>query len=159
MGTDQQSWLKGELAAHGAAPHIFVFMHRPIHQSFVSSKKDDDDDQLGPPSWSPVDALLEQSMGTYSNLSLVFASHQHLFFAYNPSDPRNPNVTQTTFTRTDPTSPPLPPVFLITGGGGAPVTGTKKGGKPDPKLGEFHHYLVVTVNGATVTCKMVEAGN
>jgi len=159
VGEAQQSWLKGELASQSRARHIFVFMHRPIHQSYASAKEDDDDHQLGPPSWSPVRDLLEQSMAKYPNLSFVFASHQHLYYAYDPKDPKNPRVNQTTFSRIDPTTPAVPPVFLITGGGGAPVTGSKHGKTPSKELGEFHHYLVVTVDGANVTCKMVSMGD
>jgi hypothetical protein len=62
----------------------------------------------------------------YSNISYVLASHEHLY--YNPltSDTRPPP------NRIDPSKGP--PFYLVSGGGGAPVEGTRESGG-------FHHYL------------------
>lgn len=133
-----------QLAADSTVAHVFCFMHRPI--------KDKGDSQIGAPKGdtSPygqqVQAfrhLLDQ--GKYSNMTFVFASHDHLLYV-DPA-PSNPNGP---FTGSVPNKGA--PVFIVTGGAGAPLSGCKKG---KGKAGAFYHYLTVTVNGPNVTVNVV----
>jgi hypothetical protein len=129
------------LAADSSIAHIFVFMHRPIFSTPGKST-----DALGPPSGPAVQALLT-NYTKYPNLSFVIAGHQHLFYAAPPA-----SAYGTSFTRTDPAL--AAPIFLIAGGAGACLAGSAK-----PDTGGFNNYLVVTVNGATVTVTVKNLGS
>lgn len=61
----------------------------------------------------------------------------------------NPQTNDTTPppNRTDPSG--LPPVYLVSGGAGAPLVGT-------PATGGFYHYLVFQVNGNQVNARLVK---
>lgn len=134
-----------QLSSDSAVTHIFCFMHRPI--------KDKGGSQIGAPKGDTSDygtqveafrKLLDQ--GKYPKITFVFASHDHLLYVDPaPSNPTGP------FTGSSPDKGK--PVFIVTGGAGAPLSGCKngKGGKP----GAFFHYLTVTVNGASVTVNVV----
>jgi hypothetical protein len=148
VGKAQLAALQATLTQLGADPtvaHVFCFMHRPI--------KDKGGSQIGAPkgTTSPyatqVQAfrhLLDQ--GKYSNMTFVFASHDHLLYVDPaPSKPNGP------FTGSVPNKGE--PVFIVTGGAGAPLSGCKKGGTGKP--GAFYHYLSVTVNGSSVTVNVV----
>jgi hypothetical protein len=133
-----------QLAADSTVTHLFCFMHRPI--------KDTGGSQIGAPKGdtSPygqqVQAfrhLLDQ--GKYSNMTFVFASHDHLLYVDPaPSKPNGP------FTGSVPNKGA--PVFIVTGGAGAPLSGCKNG---KGKAGAYYHYLTVTVNGSNVTVNVV----
>ncbi|HEX7677777.1 MAG TPA: metallophosphoesterase [Thermoanaerobaculia bacterium] len=133
-----------QLATDSTVAHVFCFMHRPI--------KDKGGSQIGAPKGdtSPygqqVQAfrhLLDQ--GTYSKMTFVFASHDHLLYI-DPA-PSNPNGP---FTGSVPNKGK--PVFIVTGGAGAPLSGCKNG---KGKAGAYYHYLTVTVNGSNVTVNVV----
>jgi len=130
---------------NGTVTHVFCFMHRPI--------KDKGDSQIGAPKGTTtpyatqVQAfrhLLDQ--GKYSNMTFVFASHDHLLYVdpaqSNPNGPFTGNVPNKGA-----------PVFIVTGGAGAPLSGCKKSGTGKP--GSYFHYLSVTVNGSSVTVNVV----
>ena len=125
------------LSADDAVAHIFVFMHRPLHA--VKS-----DDELGPPSVKQIGkfrALLDPqdaSHWKYPKLSIVLASHEHLFYAYDP----DAAMKDGTLTRRDPASGG--PNFLVSGGAGAPLAN-----------GGHFHYLTIAVNGDSVTVTYV----
>ncbi|MCU1245128.1 MAG: putative phosphohydrolase, partial [Acidobacteria bacterium] len=123
------------LSADSTVAHIFVFMHRPLHG--LKSK-----DEIGPSSVKQIAKLrklLTPTAGSawkYPKVSFVFASHEHLFYNYDPTG----KAGQTgPFTRTDPS--PDGPGYLVTGGAGAPLN----------SHGGYYHYLTVTVSGNTVT--------
>jgi len=134
-----------QLSSDSAVTHIFCFMHRPI--------KDKGGSQIGAPKGDTSDygtqveafrQLLDQ--GKYPKITFVFASHDHLLYVDPaPSNPTGP------FTGSSPDKGK--PVFIVTGGAGAPLSGCKngKGGKP----GAFFHYLTVTVSGSSVTVNVV----
>ena len=85
---------------------------------------------------------LQPAPGTawkYTKLSFVFASHQHLFYFY---DPTGKIGQKGPFTRTDPSS--NGPSFIVTGGAGAPLSS-----------GGYFHYLTVNVSGNNVTVTIV----
>jgi hypothetical protein len=133
-----------QLAADATVTHVFCFMHRPI--------KDKGDSQIGAPKAdtdyaAQIEAfrhLLDQ--GKYPKMTFVFASHDHLLYVDPaPSNPTGP------FTGSSPNKGK--PVFIVTGGAGAPLSGCKKSGKG--KAGAFFHYMTVTVNGANVTVNVV----
>jgi hypothetical protein len=123
------------LSADATVAHIFVFMHRPLHG--LKSK-----DEIGPSSVKQIAKLrklLTPSGGKtwkYPKVSFVFASHEHLFYNYDPTG----KLGQTgPFTRTDPSA--SGPSYVVTGGAGAPLN----------SHGGYYHYLTVAVNGSTVT--------
>ena len=133
-----------QLAADATVTHVFCLMHRPV--------KDKGGSQIGAPKGDTSDYgtqveafrhLLDQ--GKYPKMSFVFASHDHLL--YVTPEPANPNGP---FTGSSPNKGK--PVFIVTGGAGAPLSGCKNGkGKP----GAYFHYTTVTVNGADVTVNVV----
>ncbi len=134
-----------QLTSDASVTHIFCFMHRPI--------KDKGGSQIGAPKGDTSDygtqvetfrKLLDSAK--YPKMTFIFASHDHLLYVDPaPSNPTGP------FTGSAPNKGK--PVFIVTGGAGAPLSGCKngKGGKP----GAFFHYLTVTVNGPSVTVNVV----
>lgn len=133
------------LSSDSGVQHIFVFMHRPIH--------DPSDSAIGPlgGDWStPYGQRLKNFLNLFANagtqypkLDVVFASHHHLLYVYpKPGD------------RKGPFKPPKNgPLYIVTGGAGAPLSGCKKG---KLKKGAFYHYLTVDVDGAEVKVKVKE---
>lgn len=134
-----------QLAADPTVTHVFCFMHRPI--------KDTGGSQIGGPKsdTSPYNQQVEAfrhllDKGNYPNMTFVFASHDHLLYV-DPAQ-SNPNGP---FTGKVPNKGA--PVFIVTGGAGAPLTGCKNG--KGGGAGAFYHYLTVTVNGSSVTVNVV----
>jgi Calcineurin-like phosphoesterase len=127
-----------QLGADDSVAHIFVFMHRPII--------DDNYSQLSGPAGTPYGARIEQFRsllnGTaHPKVTFVFASHDHRFYVSPASSsPTGP------FTSSGPTT--SNPIFIVTGGAGAPLTGCKNGSGP---AGSYFHYVTVDVDGANVT--------
>jgi calcineurin-like phosphoesterase family protein len=121
------------LQADAKVAHIFVFMHRPLN----GSKSKDD---IGPVSVPQIAKLYSLLTGTtITKLSFVFASHQHLFYFYDPTG----KVGQKgPFKRTDPSK--KGPDFIVTGGAGAPLSS-----------GGYFHYLTVKVDGDKVKVTIV----
>jgi hypothetical protein len=117
--------LKADLDANKGKAHIFIFMHHPI-------KPAKREDGLDPICAKPLEDLFTH----YKNISYVIAAHEHLY--YNPqgkngaSPPPNWTANQ-------------PPVYLVSGGAGAPLANHAA-----PGLAIFH-YLVFTVSGNDVT--------
>jgi len=133
-----------QLASDPTVAHVFCFMHRPI--------KDKGGSQIGgsKSDTSPYNQQVEAfrhllDKGTYSNMTFVFASHDHLLYV----DPE-PSSLNGPFTGSVPNKGK--PVFIVTGGAGAPLSGCKNG---KGKAGAFFHYLSVTVNGSNVTVNVV----
>ncbi len=125
------------LQSDATIAHIFVFMHRPLN-----GEKSQDD--IGPQSVKQIATLysyLQPAGGgqwATTKLSVVFASHEHLFYMYDPTGTLGQIGP---FTRTDPSA--AGPFFVTTGGAGAPLSKSA--------TGTFYHYLVVNVNGNNVT--------
>ncbi len=147
VGKAQLAALKAtldQLKGDSTVAHVFCFMHRPIKDkggSQIGTKKGD-----ASPYATQVRAfrhLLDK--GNYPNMTFVFASHDHrLYVDPAPSNPIGP------FKGSVPDKGA--PVFIVTGGAGAPLSGCKKGkGKP----GAYYHYLTVTVNGSSVTVNVM----
>jgi hypothetical protein len=126
------------LSADSSVAHIFLFMHRPIHDNNFS--------QIGAQGDSDYANRLAQFSAaidntTHPKITFVFASHDHVLYVYPP--PAAPNGP---FTRSAPTT--AAPTFIVTGGAGAPLTGCKGGSGP---AGSYFHYTTVSVDGANVT--------
>ena len=134
VGPDQLAALSAELAADKSIAHIFIFMHRPLYASPVNP-----DGQLASASRNPLKAILDDT-AQYPNLSVVFASHQHLFYFHDKAKPYQTGP----FQRTDPAG--VKPAYIVSGGAGAPLTK-----KSTPQTGGYHNYLTVQVKGADVT--------
>ena len=122
------------LAADKSIAHIFLFMHRPLEASPVNPGG-----QLADASRNPLKAILDDT-AKYPNLSVVFASHQHLFYFHDKDKPYQTGP----FQRTDPAG--AKPAYIVSGGAGASLTK-----KATPQTGGFHNYLTVQVKGADVT--------
>ena len=139
VSTAQLAALTDTLAAldgDSSVTHIFLFMHRPIH--------DDDSHQIGTTKSNAYGQQVEAfrhsiDHGGYKKLLFVFASHDHRLYVF----PARASLSAT--------SPGNggEPAFLVTGGAGAPLAGCKKGGTGKP--GAYYHYLSVSVNGGNVT--------
>jgi len=116
-----------------------VFMHRPLHGRGAKEK-----DELGPDSVAAIHALHElldwkdAKHWKYPKLSLVLASHEHLFFAGSGMAA----AAGGSLTRRDPSA--NGPNYLVSGGAGAPLA----------HGGEFH-FLRIAVNGPTVSVTYV----
>ena len=128
-----------QLSADKSVAHIFLFMHRPIH--------DDNGSQIvAPTAGTDYANRLTQFRSLIDNaahpkVTFVFASHDHRLFVYpTPSNPDGP------FTRTAPATDN--PTFIVTGGAGAPLTGCN--GTTGP-AGSYFHYMTVAVDGPSVT--------
>jgi hypothetical protein len=119
--------LKGDLDADTNLAHVFIFLHHPVVPYKTA-------DGLDPESVQKLQALF----ANYTNVSYVVAGHEHMYY-----NPLGKGALALPPSRTDPTSPAIPPYYLVSGGGGAPL---KKN-----TTGSFFHYIVFQVNGATVT--------
>jgi len=115
--------------AANKATHTFIFMHHPI-----KPKKAD----MGLDKKNAED--LVRLFAKYQNISYVFASHEHLYY--------NPQTRDTTAppNRTAPSKDP--PYYLISGGAGA-----------HQAPGDFHNYLVVSVDGKHIKVRMVQCSD
>jgi hypothetical protein len=132
---EQIELLKQDLAANQGKDHIFVFMHHPIKPKNSSSGLD-----------SVTAANLAGIFSSYSNVSYVLAAHEHLYYNANSSKKTPPSWTS---------GKSQPPIYLVTGGAGAPLD--KCGGKTaNTYCGKFFHYLVFTVDGPSVSVQLVE---
>jgi hypothetical protein len=141
---DEYTWLASDLAAHPGELK-FAVLHYPLHSDQSSQNSDPYLDGPG-----HVEALLNQY-----HVAIAFNGHAHIY-------QRN-------------TAPPGGIVSYVTGGGGAALstiggagcaptdaygigwspssgTGSKCGSAPKPASAtQVYHFLLVTVNGSTVT--------
>ncbi len=123
MSDVQLAQLKADLEANQDKTHIFIAMHYPL-------KPQREQDSLNPKDRKRLADLL----ANYKNVSYVLAAHEHLYF--NPQDQADVENAPG-FTTGD------PPVYLVSGGAGAPMYGDTKW--------TFHHYLIFQVDGDKVT--------
>ena len=130
-----------QLSADKRMAHIFLFMHRPIH--------DDNGSQIVPTTpgtdyanrLAQFRSLIDSS--AHPKVTFVFASHDHRLFVYpTPSNPNGP------FARSAPAT--SNPTFIVTGGAGAPLTGCG-GSTTSGPAGSYFHYTTVAVDGSNVT--------
>lgn len=128
ISKEQLAWVTKELTANTAV-HTFVFMHHPI-------KPKKPDMGLDKASADALVALFALVAKKRQNLSYVLASHEHLY--YNPQGKTGIDDPPE---RHDPSTEP--PVYLVSGGAGAPISAK-------PADGGFNHYLLVHVNGGHV---------
>jgi hypothetical protein len=141
---DEYTWLKNDLAAHPTGLK-FAIVHYPLHSDQSSQNSDTYLDGPG-----HLEALLNQY-----HVAIAFNGHAHVY-------QRN-------------TAPPGGVISYVTGGGGAALstiggagcaptdaygigwnpssgTGSKCGSAPKPvSATQVYHFLLVTVNGSTVT--------
>lgn len=129
MSPAQIQWLTKELASNTAV-HTFLFIHHPI-------KPKKADMGLNKANADELTALFAR----HRNISYVLGSHEHLYFNPQTNDISAPP------NRTAPST--APPIYLVSGGAGAPLSGT-------PADGGFYHYLVFTVTGNSIQVRMVK---
>ena len=130
VSQQQIDMLTADLAANKDKAHIFVFMHHPIKPNKAPAGLD-----------AATAATLAQIFQTTPNVSYVLAAHEHLYYNAN-SNTLTPPQWQ----------PGAPPIYLITGGGGAPLDSC---GDNSGYCQSFYHYLVFTVTGDTVNVQVV----
>jgi 3',5'-cyclic AMP phosphodiesterase CpdA len=130
ISANQMELLKKDLKANKTKAHVFIFLHRPL----VGYQGKD---QLCSANVTEMQTIFKD----YPNVSYVVAGHQHLYY-----NPQGTNEFGPPPERTDPARVPF---YLVSGGAGAPLH--KKG---------FYHYLVFTVDHATVSVQVepVDAG-
>ena len=116
--------LQSDLDAHRGKAHVFVFMHHPIKPAKPK-------DGLGP----KIAGQLETLLGRYPNVTYVVAAHEHLYYNATSGNSDAPAVWQ----------PGHGPVYLVSGGAGAPLADNPGSGIA------VNHYLVVTVAGDEVS--------
>jgi 3',5'-cyclic AMP phosphodiesterase CpdA len=127
VGATQLAQFKATLASLPAAiTNVFLFMHRPVY--------DDNGHQIGPkekdantPYGRQLNAFVAVMRALKApRVKYVFASHDHRYWA----------------------APPVKgaPLFVISGGGGAPLSGCPKNCRP----GAYYHWLQVDVDGDAV---------
>jgi 3',5'-cyclic AMP phosphodiesterase CpdA len=136
IGAAQMQMLADDLAANKNKDHIFIFLHRPL-EAYKS------DDQLCSGNVSAMQALFKQ----YPNVSYVVAGHEHMYY--------NPQATTAEAKFYDPPPAHTPsssgPFYLVSGGAGAPLKSFELNGK---KTKSFYHYLIFTVDKATVNVEV-----
>ncbi len=133
----QFDWLKTQLDNCRNKTNVFLFMHHPIHGYGRYPV-----DELYRPS---SDQLLKL-ISNYNNIAYVITAHEHLY--YNPQDPRNISNSRH--------ESPGPPLYLVSGGAGAPLTVPQVGDKTGP--GAFHNFLIFRVKGPRVNMEVVNLG-
>ncbi len=141
VGADQMAMLTQDLENNKGMAQIFVFMHHPIKPSNSAAGLD-----------SATATALENLFAQYHNVAYVLAAHEHLYYNANSADKTPPSWTAGT----------TPPVYLVTGGAGAPLDKCSKTPAPNTYCDSFNHYLVFTVttpaspNQPSVTVQLVE---
>ena len=130
VSQQQMDSLTQDLAANKGMAHIFVFMHHPIKPAKNASQLD-----------AKTAATLEQ-LFQQANVSYVLAAHEHLYYNANTNTLTPPQW-----------QPGSTPVYLVTGGAGAPLD--KCDGDNGGYCEAFYHYLVFTVDGDTVNVQVV----
>ena len=124
----QLKLLDEDLSKNTDKAHIVIFMHHPVEAY-------DTKDGLDPANAHD----LKKVFAKYTNVSYVVSGHEHMYYnSQGAHDQMTPPPS-----RMDPTQPALPPYYLVSGGGGAPLK------KNTP--GSFFHYMVFTVDGGTIT--------
>src|SRR5258708_17491415 len=112
---------RGQLDADGTVTHIFLFMHRPIHDtgSHQIGNGKSDTSAYG----TEVEAFRHDiDHGGYKKLLYVFSSHDHRYYLY---------PTWASLTGTSPGTGGEP-TFIVTGGAGAPLSGCQPRGTGNP---------------------------
>ncbi|MEA2165004.1 MAG: hypothetical protein QOK37_3131 [Thermoanaerobaculia bacterium] len=136
VSTTQLSLVQARIAALPQATNVFLFMHRPTQDDNSHAMRPDPADK-GTPYGRKIMAFVNYVNSlTNPNVVYVFASHDHRFY----------QAVAGTSSKTG---------FVVTGGGGAPLSGCPDKGRP----GAYYHYLQVTVNGSTVTVTPVALTN
>jgi len=122
----QLAWLADQLEQNKKQENVFIFMHHPLHGRGRAGQLRD----------TCGDAI-RKIISNYPNVAYVIGGHEHLYF-----NPQNPNNFSVPPQRT----PGGPTQFVVTGGAGAPLF---------KMPGNFHHYLVFSVDGKSVNVKLV----
>jgi len=139
ISANQMKLLKGDLEANKTKAHIFIFLHRPlVGYSGQAQLCSENVDEMQSFFYDIVNGEKK-----YRNVSYVVAGHQHLYYNPQNSNPKN---------SLNPSYPPPPradpgeaPYYLVSGGAGAPLD-----------TGGVYHYLVFSVDKATVKVEGVE---
>lgn len=136
VSTTQLSLVQAKIASLPAGTNVFLFMHRPTQDDNSHVMQPDKADK-GTTYGKKIMAFVNYVNSlTNPNVVYVFASHDHRFY----------QAVAGTSSKTG---------FVVTGGGGAPLSGCPDNGRP----GAYYHWLQIAVNGATVTVTPVPLTN
>jgi len=136
VSTTQLSLIQAKIAELPQGTNVFLFMHRPTQDNNSHAMRPDPPDS-GTKYGKKIMAFVNYVNAlTNPNVVYVFASHDHRFY----------QAVAGTSSKTG---------FVVTGGGGAPLSGCPDKGRP----GAYYHWLQVAVNGATVTVTPVPLTN
>jgi hypothetical protein len=129
---EQLATTLAQLQSNDSIQHVFLFMHRPVH--------DDNHHQMGPDKQdkgTKYATRVNEFLATINALknpkvAVVFASHDHRYF-----EPKVKGADE--------------PRFIVSGGAGAPLSGCPS----KPRSGAYYHYVRVDVDGANVKATVV----
>jgi hypothetical protein len=133
--------LDAYLKANADAQYIFIFMHRPMFPKSGGVGLD-----------AESTAKLIKIFGKYKNIAYVLAAHEHLYYNALTKDDSPPPCLPSTAKM---------PLYLVSGGAGAPLSGDKdeeeeEAGEFDPDA--FYNYLVFQVKTNRVNVTLVNCG-
>lgn len=132
---EQIAALTQDLENNKSMEHIFIFMHHPLIPNNILNGLN-----------LSTSLQLQKLFASYPNVSFVLAAHEHLF--YNPGGTSSTVPSWTSGKN-------QPPVYVVTGGAGAPLDKCDKTNTTGYCDDKTNHYLVFTVNGDTVTVTFV----
>lgn len=118
---EQFEWLE-DVLTNSVSKHKFVFVHHPLYPDKKRGKHYGESLDRYPEHRDRLQALFVKH-----NVTMVFNGHEHLYLRKTVN-----NVT-----------------YVITGGGGAPLYGSKR-------KGGFHHFVHVTVDEDKVNAEVVD---
>ncbi|RJQ43692.1 MAG: hypothetical protein C4534_07700 [Gaiellales bacterium] len=125
---DQQAWLEADLAAN-TRPWVVVFMHRPLFRGMHAGDPwVDISNAAGQQNRADIHALF-----LLNDVDLVFAGHEHLYF-HHVEDGIH---------------------YVITGGGGAPLSPTPPLAEGDVFAASDYHYVKADESLALVAVDVV----
>jgi hypothetical protein len=132
----QMRLVQAKIASLPAGTNVFLFMHRPTQDDNSHVMQPDPSDRNTAYGKQLVAFVNWVNSLPNPNLVYVFASHDHRYYLAAAGTSGKPG-------------------FVVSGGGGAPLSGCPNKGRP----GAYYHWLQVTVNGSNATVTAVPLTN
>lgn len=128
---DQKAWLESDLAAN-AKPWVVVFMHRPLYNGMHPA-----DPWVNPLDTAGQENKAElQALFSLHDVDIVFAGHEHLYY-HHVEDGIH---------------------YVITGGGGAPLSAPLPLGSGDVLAAGDYHYVKVDESPSQLNVSVIDDG-